>query len=152
MSTKQYTADYDFSIELFNVTGLLNDGHTRWFPDCYRTFQNLLPAPIISLLKDGKEDVYVVPDLLEFIPLVGAGYTAFLQKIGFNWQRLAGAKVLEIQGVPYVVRTRRDVETDEVTEHLTMLTPSRGRYRATTLVRADLRIIVATYRTEYRSR
>lgn len=87
-------------MDLYNTTGRLNDGHTRWFPDCYTTFQNLLPAPITSLLKNGREDIYVVPDLTDFVPLLGTVYTGYLAKLGFNWQRLAGAKVLEINGLP----------------------------------------------------
>ncbi|KZV96492.1 hypothetical protein EXIGLDRAFT_424620 [Exidia glandulosa HHB12029] len=115
MATKHYATDYDFSVDLYNITGRLNDGHTRWFPSCYTTFQNLLPAPITSLLKDGKEDVYIVPDLTDFIPLLGTAYTDFLANIGFNWQRLAGAKVLEIQGIPardYVDKVAKEVSSN----------------------------------------
>lgn len=115
MAKKRYTTDYDFSVELYNITGLLNDGHTRWFPDCYTTFQNLLPAPITSLLKNGKEDIYVVPDLKEFVPLLGTQFTDYLAKLGFNWQRLAGAKVLEINGLPaysYVDKVAKEVSSN----------------------------------------
>ncbi|KAH7090052.1 hypothetical protein BKA62DRAFT_745520 [Auriculariales sp. MPI-PUGE-AT-0066] len=89
MSLQHYATDYDFSVDLYNTTGLLNDGHTRWFPSCYLAWQNLLPAPI---------SIYIVPDLVELVNLVGAGYTAYLASLGFDWQRLAGAKVLEING------------------------------------------------------
>lgn len=86
----------------------MNDGHTRWFPGCYNLFQNLLPAPIISLSMHGApEAVFVVPDLKDLIPLVGTAYTDFLANIGFDWQRLAGAQVLEIQGKPYAASLSR---------------------------------------------
>ncbi|KAH7099199.1 hypothetical protein BKA62DRAFT_772734 [Auriculariales sp. MPI-PUGE-AT-0066] len=98
MSLQHYATDYDFSVDLYNTTGLLNDGHTRWFPSCYLAWQNLLPAPIVSLSKGGEESIYIVPDLVELVNLVGAGYTAYLASLGFDWQRLAGAKVLEING------------------------------------------------------
>lgn len=100
IARQKYASDYDFSVDLYNVTGRLNDGHTRWFPDCYTTFQNLLPAPIVSLEKNGKQDVYIIPDLGDLIPLVGAPFIDFFAQKGFDWERLAGAKVLEIDGVP----------------------------------------------------
>ena len=74
-----------------------------WLPNCYETYQNLLPAPVVTLEKNGVESVFVVPDLVQFIPLVGKGYTDLLASLGFNWKRLAGARVLAIEGKsPYV--------------------------------------------------
>ena len=31
--------DYDFNWDLFLFATQLNDGHTRWYPDCYTAFQ-----------------------------------------------------------------------------------------------------------------
>lgn len=69
-----------------------------WFPNCYNTFQNLLPTPVATLEENGVQNVFVVPDLVDFISLLGTNFTSHFSKIEFNWQRLAGAKVLEIQG------------------------------------------------------
>ncbi|KAJ7594181.1 hypothetical protein C8J56DRAFT_1002138 [Mycena floridula] len=93
-----YETDYDFSVALYDFTTQLNDGHTRWFPACYTAFQNILPAPVISLEVNGVEDLYVVPDAVEFISLLGTAYTDFFDGINFDWQRLAGAKILAIEG------------------------------------------------------
>ncbi|KAI0052380.1 hypothetical protein FA95DRAFT_1392982 [Auriscalpium vulgare] len=90
-----FATDYDFNLALWDFTTQLNDGHTRWFPSCYNAYQNLLPAPIVIL----DRGVFIVPDLVEFVPLVGSGYTDLLDSIGFNWQRLAGATVLSIAGL-----------------------------------------------------
>lgn len=53
---------------------------------------------MVTLEENGAQNVFVVPDLLDFVPLVGTGFTDHFAQIGFNWQRLAGAKVLEIEG------------------------------------------------------
>ncbi|TBU42204.1 hypothetical protein BD309DRAFT_201633 [Dichomitus squalens] len=98
INSTKYKTDYDFNHDLFEFTNQLNDGHTRWLPSCYETYQNLLPAPVVTLEQNGVESVFVAPDLLEFIPLVGSGYTDLLASIGFDWQRLAGARVLAIEG------------------------------------------------------
>lgn len=74
-------------------------GPTGWFPNCYTTFQNLLPAPVVTLEENGVQNVFVVPDLVEFVSLLGTGFTSFFDGIGFNWKRLAGAKVLQIDGI-----------------------------------------------------
>ncbi|KAH8102238.1 hypothetical protein BXZ70DRAFT_62790 [Cristinia sonorae] len=95
----RFATDYDFNRAVYNFTTQLNDGHTRWFPDCFTTFQNLLPAPVVALEENGVQNVFVIPDLLDFIPLVGTEFTDHFAQIGFNWQRLAGAKVLEINGM-----------------------------------------------------
>ena len=60
--------------------------------------QNLLPAPIVNIEVNGTQGIYIAPDLLEFIPLIGEAFTGYYDSIGFNWQRLAGAKVLQIEG------------------------------------------------------
>ncbi|KIY70218.1 hypothetical protein CYLTODRAFT_488261, partial [Cylindrobasidium torrendii FP15055 ss-10] len=100
MSNTAYETDYDFNWDLYVTSSQYNDGHTRWFPTCYTTFQNLLPAPIISLSVDGVEDVYVTPDLVELVALVGDDYKGYFDSIGFDYARLAGAKVISIEGRP----------------------------------------------------
>ena len=54
---------------------------------------------MVTLEENGVQNIFVVPDLLDFIPLLGTGFTGFFDQIGFDWQRLAGAKVLEIDGI-----------------------------------------------------
>lgn len=83
-----------------------------WFPDCYTSFQNILPAPIVSLADDnGVQGVYVIPDLVEFIQLLGTDYTDVLSSLNYNWQRLASARVLAIEDqdpyayIDFVART-----------------------------------------------
>ncbi|KAF7329787.1 TSPc domain-containing protein [Mycena kentingensis (nom. inval.)] len=89
----KYATDYDFNWDLYSFTTQLNDGHTRWFPDCYTSYQSLAPAPIVSLEENGVQGVYVVPDLVDFVSLLGTAYTDL---ITIDWQRLAGAKILSI--------------------------------------------------------
>ena len=73
-----------------------------WLPQCYVTWEALLPAPIVSILVDGVEGVYIAPDVHEFISLIPHGFTSFYASVGFDWQRLAGARVLQIEGMdPY---------------------------------------------------
>ncbi|OBZ76716.1 hypothetical protein A0H81_03224 [Grifola frondosa] len=97
-----YETDYDFNKDLYDFTNRLNDGHTRWLPNCYSTFQNLLPAPVVTLEENGVQSVFVAPDSVEFISLLGTEYTSFFDSINFDWQRLAGAQVLAIEGMdPY---------------------------------------------------
>ena len=47
----------------------------------------------------GTQGVFVAPDSVEFLSLLGTNFTGFFDKIGFNFRRLAGAKVLEIAGM-----------------------------------------------------
>lgn len=49
----------------------------------------------MSLEVNGVQGVYIVPDLVDFIPLLG---TDFTDLITIDWQRLAGAKVVSIEG------------------------------------------------------
>lgn len=73
-----------------------------WFPDCYTGFQNILPAPVVSLEVNGVQSLYVAPDSVDLITLFGTDYTDLLDSLNFNWQRLAGAKVVAIEGMdPY---------------------------------------------------
>ncbi len=67
-----------------------------WLPNCYFTYNNILPAPIV-LLDNG---VFIAPDSVEVLSLLGDGFTRFFAAKGFDWKRLAGAKVIEIDGLP----------------------------------------------------
>ncbi|KAL1747769.1 hypothetical protein HDZ31DRAFT_60946 [Schizophyllum fasciatum] len=100
LNSTTYETDYDFNWDLFLFATQLNDGHTRWYPDCYTSFQNLLPTPIVALSTDGECDpeIFVAPDSVEFITLLGTNYTSYFDSIGFDWKRLAGAKVTSIEG------------------------------------------------------
>ncbi|PFH53432.1 hypothetical protein AMATHDRAFT_1097 [Amanita thiersii Skay4041] len=107
-----YATDYDFNKDLYDFTTQLNDGHTRWFPDCYTSFQNILPAPVVTLEENGVENVFIAPDSVEFLTLLGTNFTGFFDSIGFDWKRLAGAKVLSIEGqdaytyVDFIAKTK----------------------------------------------
>ena len=73
-----------------------------WQPNCYFSWQNILPTPIASLSVNGTESIYVIPDAVEFVQLIPPGFAEYYDSIGFNWQRLAGAKVTQIEGMdPY---------------------------------------------------
>lgn len=96
MNATDFKTDYDVSWGLYMFTTQMNDGHTRWFPSCYNTYQNVLPAPVITASVNGQEGVYIAPDAVEFLSLLGDDFTSFFDSINFNWTRLAGAKVLEI--------------------------------------------------------
>ncbi|CAE6396376.1 unnamed protein product [Rhizoctonia solani] len=97
----RYTTDYDFNRDVFNVINRLDDGHTLWLPSCYwAAFQNIVPAPLISLEKNGSQDIYIAPNVVEFISLLGTNYTSYYDAKGFNWKKYAGSKVLTIDGVP----------------------------------------------------
>lgn len=69
-----------------------------WFPNCYTSFQNLLPAPVVTLEENGVQNVFVAPDSVEFVSLLGTNFTGHFDQIGFDFKRLAGAKVLSIEG------------------------------------------------------
>jgi hypothetical protein len=45
------------------------------------------------LEKNGAQDIYVAPNAVEFISLLGANYTSYYDEKGFNWKKYAGAKV-----------------------------------------------------------
>ncbi|KAI0251842.1 hypothetical protein BJV78DRAFT_1125641 [Lactifluus subvellereus] len=102
INSSSYATDYDFNLDLYNFVNRLNDGHTQWSPNCYVTWEALLPTPIVSLSVDGIESVYIAPDVVDFLSMVPPGFTSFYESIGFDWQRLAGARVLQIGGMdPY---------------------------------------------------
>ena len=54
---------------------------------------------MVVLEEKGVQSIFVAPDSVDLIPLVGTEFTDFFASIGFNWQRLAGARVLEIDGM-----------------------------------------------------
>ena len=92
----------------------MNDGHTRtswyrhvlllpslillsgWLPFCYFTFNNILPAPIVLL----DNDVFIAPNSVDLLNQFGPGFTSYFSQKGFDWKSLAGAKVIEIGGLP----------------------------------------------------
>ncbi|KAG6864821.1 hypothetical protein C0991_006942, partial [Blastosporella zonata] len=98
LNSTKYKTDYDFSKALYDFTTQLNDGHTRWFPNCYNAYQNILPAPPITIQVDGVQGVYIAFDSVEFLSQLGTGYTGYFDGIGFDWKRLQGAKVIQIEG------------------------------------------------------
>jgi hypothetical protein len=66
------------------------------------TWEALLPAPIVSIYVDGVEGVYIAHDITDFISLIPPNFTSFYNSIGLDLQRLAGARVLRIEGMdPY---------------------------------------------------
>ncbi|OCH94582.1 hypothetical protein OBBRIDRAFT_100132 [Obba rivulosa] len=131
INTTQYSSDYEFNRDLYNVTTILNDGHTRWLPSCYQTFQNLLPAPVVTLEVNGEQNVFIAPDSVEFINLVGTEYTDYFASIGFDWQRLAGARVLSIAGMdPYAYADLiADTETGNYLDHGVRVNSCWSSYR-----------------------
>jgi hypothetical protein len=48
---------------------------------------------------NGMQNVYVAPDAVEFISQLGTEYTSFYDSINLDWKRLAGAKILKINGL-----------------------------------------------------
>lgn len=88
---------------------------TGWFPTCYTSFQNILPAPITILSENGTQGVFIAPDSVSFLSLLGPAFTSFFAPNGtapFNWQRLAGARVLQINAqdpLAYIDRIARTV-------------------------------------------
>jgi hypothetical protein len=68
----------------------------------YNAFQNVLPAPVVSLEQNGVQSVFVAPDSVEFLSQLGTPFTGFFDSINFDWKRLAGAKIVQIEGMdPY---------------------------------------------------
>jgi hypothetical protein len=85
-----------------NRTSVFIVSFAVWLPNCYVTWEALLPTPIVSIAVGGVESVYIANDTVEFISLLPPGYTSYYQSIGFDWGRLEGAQVLQIEGMdPY---------------------------------------------------
>lgn len=73
-----------------------------WIPHCYINWEAVCPTPIVSLSVGGRERVYIAPDAVDFVSLAPNGFTGYYDSIGFNWKRLAGAEVLQIESMdPY---------------------------------------------------
>ncbi|KAI0267484.1 hypothetical protein BC834DRAFT_982168 [Gloeopeniophorella convolvens] len=108
INATKYPTDYDFNLDLYNFVNQLNDGHTGWFPNCYIQHQSILPAPVVIL----EGEVFVAPDSAEFLAMFGPDFANFFAAKKFNWQRLAGAKVLSIGGLApfdYIDKVAREV-------------------------------------------
>ncbi len=82
-------------------------------------WEALLPTPVVSISVDGVEGVYIASDAVDFISLVPPGFTSYYDYIGFNWKRLAGARVLQIEGLdPYdYVDSVADTVTGSYLDH-----------------------------------
>lgn len=92
----------------------MNDGHTRtscyphvvllspfvmlsgWYPYCYLSYNNVLPTPVVLL----DNDVFIAPDSVKLLSQYGPSFTGFFEGKNFDWKRLAGAKVIQIGGLP----------------------------------------------------
>jgi hypothetical protein len=84
---------------------------TGWIPNCYLTYENILPAPIVRF-DDG---IFIAPDSVDILKQFGPGFLSFFAAENFNWTRLAGASVVTIEGVPaadYVDEIARNVSGD----------------------------------------
>lgn len=57
-----------------------------------------MPAPVITIEENGVQGVYVAFDSVEFLSQLGANFTGYFDSINFDWQSLAGAQVLAING------------------------------------------------------
>ncbi|KAH9968140.1 hypothetical protein BC827DRAFT_1122317 [Russula dissimulans] len=99
INSTSYATDYDFNRDLYDAINQLNDGHTLWYPHCYVTWEALLPTPVVSISVGGREDVYIAPDAVEFISQVPGSFADYYKSIGLDLQRLAGARVLRIEGM-----------------------------------------------------
>jgi len=71
-----------------------------------------LPTPVISLAEGGEFNLYVAPDAVELVSLFGDEFTSYYDELGFDWKRLAGAKIVKVEGkssydyVDYLASTR----------------------------------------------
>ena len=75
---------------------LENHDIVGWFPNCYNTYQNLLPAPVVIL----DTGIFIAPDSVELLNQLGSDFIDFFKAKNFDWQRLAGAQVITIGGLP----------------------------------------------------
>ncbi|KAM5532478.1 hypothetical protein V8D89_013831 [Ganoderma adspersum] len=83
---------FNFNHDLYNLP------HAVWLSNCYGVYENLLPAPITTFKQKGAEGICIVPNLDHFIPLLGSNFTGYYEYAKFDWKRLAGARVVEIEG------------------------------------------------------
>jgi hypothetical protein len=81
---------------------------TGWIPNCYLTYQNILPAPVV-LFDNG---VFIDPNSALFLDQLGSHFVDFFAAKGFDYKRLAGAEVVSIEGMPafdYIEEIARNV-------------------------------------------
>ncbi|KAI9463958.1 hypothetical protein BJY52DRAFT_1184373 [Lactarius psammicola] len=101
IGSASYATDYDFNFDLYSTINRLNDGHTV-VSQLLRELGSSSPTPVVSISVDGVEGIYIASDAVAFISLAPPGFTSYYESIGFDWKRLAGARVLQIEGMdPY---------------------------------------------------
>ncbi|SRR6266404_761152 len=68
----------------------------------------MLPAPVVML----DEGIFIAHDSAELFEQLGSDFTGYFDAKNFNWKRLAGAKVIAIEGQPasdYIDEIARDI-------------------------------------------
>src|SRR5579863_3598185 len=65
-------------------------------PNCYLTYRFYTPTALVLLDKG----IYIAPNIVTLFEGLGSNFTAFYKEKGVDWKRLAGARVLEIGGLP----------------------------------------------------
>jgi hypothetical protein len=71
-------------------------------------FNNILPAPIVLV----GDDVFIAQNSGDLVDGLGHDFSRILTAKGLNWTRIAGAKVIEINGLPvrsYIDKIARTV-------------------------------------------
>ncbi|KAJ3505956.1 hypothetical protein NLJ89_g7141 [Agrocybe chaxingu] len=102
LNTAKFETDYDFNKAVYDFINQLNDGHTRYIPNCYTVFQNVNPTPIIDLEINGVQGIHIAPDVVAIVDEIGYWFKEYFESIEFDWQRLAGARLVEVEGMdPY---------------------------------------------------
>jgi hypothetical protein len=79
-----------------------------WLPNCYTSYEYILPAPVV-ILNNG---IFIAPDSTELLNQIGPDFTDFFAAKNFNWKRLSGARVITIEGLPaadYIDKIARTV-------------------------------------------
>ncbi|KAI0090054.1 hypothetical protein BDY19DRAFT_748050 [Irpex rosettiformis] len=106
INSTTYPIDYDFNRAVYNFTTQLNNRHTceslspsptasspsnipyaGYFPNCYSTFQNFVPTPLVSFtlsffVKDDTQSVLIGPDTPTLVPLIGPDTPTLVPLIG----------------------------------------------------------------------
>ncbi|KAI0083251.1 hypothetical protein BDY19DRAFT_711895 [Irpex rosettiformis] len=87
INSTTYPIDYDFNRAVYNFTTQLNNRHTCYFPNCYSTFQNFVPTPLVSFtlsffVKDDTQSVLIGPDTPTLVPLIGPDTPTLVPLIG----------------------------------------------------------------------
>lgn len=107
---------------------------TAWLPYCYIAYQNFLPAPVVTFADAaGVSNVYIAPNSVAFINGLGSEYTSLFQEqfSDFDWEVLAGAQVLEIEGMdPWSYADLiADTETGNYLDHGVRVANTFSTYR-----------------------